>query len=169
MSGVQWVNYMYFHRYTLGTFAVIVITIFYGKIRIFWAYVIFSITNVSSAFFSLETQNGNCRFNSQEQTHFWYVSFLFLILFHSLMSVLRCLSYEVFLDTFVILIMFFTADKSPPMIKKTICTPCTTPTTPSISPRTPPLRPFSAFETSVYGDPRSFGSSTPYIRRRDIC
>lgn len=31
MSGVQWVNYMYFHRYTLGTFAVIVITIFYGK------------------------------------------------------------------------------------------------------------------------------------------
>lgn len=34
MSGVQWVNYMYFHRYTLGTFAVIVITIFYGKIRI---------------------------------------------------------------------------------------------------------------------------------------
>jgi len=33
MSGVQWVNYMYFHRYTLGTFAVIVITIFYGKAR----------------------------------------------------------------------------------------------------------------------------------------
>jgi len=31
MSGVQWVNYMYFHRYTLGTFAIIVITIFYGK------------------------------------------------------------------------------------------------------------------------------------------
>ncbi|XP_011343708.2 nuclear pore membrane glycoprotein 210 isoform X2 [Ooceraea biroi] len=29
MTGVQWVNYMYFHRYTLGTFAVIVITIFY--------------------------------------------------------------------------------------------------------------------------------------------
>ncbi|KMQ97059.1 putative nuclear pore membrane glycoprotein 210 [Lasius niger] len=29
MSGVQWVNYIYFHRYTLGTFAVIVITIFY--------------------------------------------------------------------------------------------------------------------------------------------
>lgn len=27
-------NYMYFHRYTLGTFAVIVITIFYGKTRV---------------------------------------------------------------------------------------------------------------------------------------
>lgn len=72
--------------------------------------------------------------------------------------------------TFVTLMTFFIADKSPPMIKKPICTPCTTPvtpTTPSISPRTPPLRPFSAFESSVYGDPRSFG--TPYIRRRDIC
>ncbi|XP_011876898.1 PREDICTED: nuclear pore membrane glycoprotein 210 [Vollenhovia emeryi] len=103
MSGVQWVNYMYFHRYTLGTFAVIVITIFYV-----WKHKVATVdlTIKNRAIF---------------------------------------------------------ADKSPAMIKKAICTP----TTPSISPRTPPLRPFSAFESSVYGDPRSFG--TPNIRRRDLC
>ncbi|TGZ53948.1 nuclear pore membrane glycoprotein 210 [Temnothorax longispinosus] len=109
MSGVQWVNYMYFHRYTLGTFAVIVITIFYV-----WKHKVAAV--------DLTVRNRG-----------------------------------------------IFADKSPPMIRKTICTPCTTtPTTPTTpSPRTPPLRPFSAFESSVYGDPRSFG--TPYIRRRDIC
>lgn len=31
LSGIQWVDYMYFHRYTLGTFAVVAITIFYSK------------------------------------------------------------------------------------------------------------------------------------------
>ncbi|XP_018310239.1 nuclear pore membrane glycoprotein 210 [Mycetomoellerius zeteki] len=110
MSGVQWVNYMYFHRYTLGTFAVIVITIFYV-----WKHKVATV--------DLTIRNRS-----------------------------------------------IFADKSPPMMKKTICTPCTTTptaTTPSSSPlRTPLLRPFSAFESSVYGDPRSFG--TPYIRRRDI-
>ncbi|XP_011169055.1 nuclear pore membrane glycoprotein 210 [Solenopsis invicta] len=108
MSGVQWVNYMYFHRYTLGTFAVIVITIFYV-----WKHKVAAV--------DLTIRN---------RTIF--------------------------------------ADKSPPMIKKTLCTSCTTtPTTPSASPRTSPLRPFSAFESSIYGDPRSFG--TTYIRRRDLC
>jgi len=69
---------------------------------------------------------------------------------------------------FMALMTFFIADKSPPMIKKTICTtPCTTSPTTTTPSTTPPLRPFSAFESSVYGDPRSFG--TPYIRRRDIC
>ncbi|CAK9831046.1 Nuclear pore membrane glycoprotein 210 [Anthophora retusa] len=29
LSGIHWVDYMYFHRYTFGTFAVIVITFFY--------------------------------------------------------------------------------------------------------------------------------------------
>ncbi|KAI4499131.1 hypothetical protein M0802_005714 [Mischocyttarus mexicanus] len=29
LSGIQWVDYIYFHRYTFGTFAVIVITCFY--------------------------------------------------------------------------------------------------------------------------------------------
>ncbi|KAL2717574.1 nuclear pore membrane glycoprotein 210 [Vespula squamosa] len=29
LSGIQWVDYVYFHRYTFGTFAVIVITCFY--------------------------------------------------------------------------------------------------------------------------------------------
>ncbi|CAL7946385.1 unnamed protein product [Xylocopa violacea] len=29
LSGIQWVDYMYFHRYTFGTFAVVVITFFY--------------------------------------------------------------------------------------------------------------------------------------------
>ncbi|KAL6266889.1 hypothetical protein P5V15_003716 [Pogonomyrmex californicus] len=115
ISGVQWVNYMYFHRYTLGTFAVIVITIFYV-----WKHKVASVDLIV-----------------RNKTVF--------------------------------------ADKSPPMIKKPIGIPCTTPiitpitppiTTPCISPRTPP-RPFSAFESSIYGDPRSFG--TPYIRRRDIC
>lgn len=33
LSGIQWVDYMYFHRYTLGTFSVIAITIFYSKIE----------------------------------------------------------------------------------------------------------------------------------------
>lgn len=109
MSGVQWVNYIYFHRYTLGVFVVIVITIFY-----LWKYRMMTV--------DLTVRNRG-----------------------------------------------IFADKSPPMIRKPICTPCTPPTTttPSTGPRTPPLRPFSAFESSVYGDPRSFG--TPYIRRRDIC
>ncbi|XP_029168707.1 nuclear pore membrane glycoprotein 210 [Nylanderia fulva] len=105
MSGVQWVNYIYFHRYTLGTFAVIVITIFYV-----WKYRVASV--------NLAIRN---------RTIF--------------------------------------ADKSPPMLKKTICTPCTTPTSTG-RPSTSPLRPFSAFESPVYGDPRSFG--TPYVRRRDL-
>ncbi|XP_050451905.1 nuclear pore membrane glycoprotein 210 [Cataglyphis hispanica] len=105
MSGVQWVNYIYFHRYTLGTFAVIVITIFYV-----WKH---RVTSIDLAI--------------RNRTIF--------------------------------------ADRSPPMLKKTICGPCTTPTSTG-RPSTSPLRPFSAFESPVYGDPRSFG--TPYIRRRDI-
>lgn len=31
LSGIHWVDYMYFHRYTFGTFAVVVITFFYSK------------------------------------------------------------------------------------------------------------------------------------------
>ncbi|XP_072752648.1 nuclear pore membrane glycoprotein 210 [Anoplolepis gracilipes] len=105
MSGVQWVNYIYFHRYTLGTFAVIVITIFYV-----WKHRVASI--------DLAVKNRS-----------------------------------------------IFADKSPPMLKKTISGSCTTPIS-SARPLTSPLRPFSAFESPVYGDPRSFG--TPYVRRRDI-
>ncbi|XP_012215502.1 nuclear pore membrane glycoprotein 210 [Linepithema humile] len=107
VSGVQWVNYVYFHRYILGIFAVIVITIFY-----LWKY------KVVNVFLTVKNR-----------------------------------------DVF--------ADKSPLMMRRAICTPNTSRT--SSSPRTPltsPLRPFSAFETPIYGDPRCFG--TPYLRRREL-
>ncbi|KAL0127413.1 hypothetical protein PUN28_005602 [Cardiocondyla obscurior] len=107
MSGVQWVNYMYYHRYTLGTFAVIVLSIFYA-----WKHKMASV--------DLTVRN---------RTVF--------------------------------------ADHSPLVARKSMGTPGRTPpVTPNTpSSRTPPYRPFSAFETPVYGDPRSFG--TPYVRRRD--
>jgi len=86
------VNYMYFHRYTLGTFAVIVITIFYGETRFkFFELISFlSLALLTCSMFSVWKHKVATVDLTIRNRGIFGTCLFFFLLFHSLTLILQC-------------------------------------------------------------------------------